>query len=56
MRNQAYDKVQVHQEKVKKTFDKRVKEEKFQLDGLVLNGDARKEEKHDKFYHLCKGP
>ena len=36
MRDKAYVKVQVHQEKVKKTFDKRVKEEKFQIDGLVL--------------------
>ena len=28
-RNKAYDKVQTHQEKMKNTFDKRVKKEQF---------------------------
>ena len=34
--NKAYDKVQKHQEKMKNAFDRRVKEEQFQIDGLVL--------------------
>ena len=29
MRDKAYDKVQVHQEKMKKSFDRRVKEDQF---------------------------
>ena len=48
--------MQVHQEKKKKIFDKRVKEEQFQVDDMVLKWDARKEEKHGKFDHLWKGP
>ena len=31
-RNKAYDKVQIHQEKMKSTFDRRIKEEQFQID------------------------
>ena len=34
-RNKAYDKVKTHQEKMKDTFDRRVKEEQFQVDDLV---------------------
>ena len=56
VREKYYDKVQVHQEKMKKTFDRRVKEEQFQVDDLVLKWDARKEDKHGKFDHLWKGP
>ena len=29
VRDRAYDKVQLHQERMKKTFDREVKEEKF---------------------------
>ena len=36
MRNQVYDKLQVHQKNIKKTFDRRVKEEQFQVNDLVL--------------------
>ena len=35
-RNKACDKVHIHQEKMKNTFDRRVKEEQFQIDDLVL--------------------
>ena len=55
VREKYYDKLQVHQEKMKKTFDRRVKEEQFQVANLVLNWDARKEDKHGKFDHLWKG-
>ena len=40
MRDKAYDKVQVHQEKMKNTFDRKVKEDVFQVDELVLKWDA----------------
>ena len=32
VRDKAYDKVQLHQEIMKETFDKKVKEEKFHLE------------------------
>ena len=54
--NKAYDKVQLHQEKIKNTFDKKVKEEQFQIDDLVLKRDAPKEDKHGKFDHMWVGP
>ena len=44
--------MQTHQEKMKNTFDKRVKEEQFQIDDLVLKWDAPKEDKHGKFDHM----
>ena len=56
LREKAYDKVQVHQEKMKKTFDRRVKQVQFQVDDLVLKWDARKEDKHGNFDHLWKDP
>ena len=55
-RNKAYDKVQTHQEKMKNTFNRRVKEEQFQIDDLVLKWDAPKEDKHGKFDHMWVGP
>ena len=56
MTDKAYDKVQVHQEKVKNTFDRRVKEKKFEIDDLVLKWDVPKEEKHDNFDYMWRGP
>ena len=50
-----YDKVQAHLGKMKKTFDKKIKEGNFQINDLVLKWDARKEDKHGKFNHLWKG-
>ena len=48
--------MQAHQEKMKKNFDKKVTEEQFQVDDLVLKWDAPKEDKHGKFHHMWKGP
>ena len=58
MRDKAYDKVQTHQEKMKNTFDRRIKEDIFQVDDLVLKWDAPHEDKgkHGKFDHLQAGP
>ena len=42
MREKAYDRVQVHQKKMKKTVDRRVKEDNFQINDLVLKWDVRK--------------
>ena len=41
---------------MKNTFDRRVKEEQFQIDDLVLKWDAPKEDKHVKFDHMWVGP
>ena len=54
LRDKAYDSMQVHQEKMKNTFDRRVKEENFLIDDLVLIWDALHEDngKHGKFDHI----
>ena len=46
------------QENIKKIYDRKTKEEKFQLDDVVLRWDARNEDKgkHGKFDNLWKGP
>ena len=43
---------------MKDTFEKRVREDTFQVDGLVLKWDAPHEDKgkHGKFDHLWVGP
>ena len=58
VRDKAYDKVQIHQEKMKNTFNRRVKEDVFQVDDLVLKWDAPHEDKgkNRKFDHLWVGP
>ena len=56
LRDKAYDKVKIHQEKKKKTFDMKVKEEKFHINDLVLKWDAPREDKHCKFDHMWVGP
>ena len=58
LREKAYDSVQVHQEKMKKTFDRIVKEEKFLIDNQVLKWDAPHEDKgkHGKFDDMWVGP
>ena len=45
------------QEKIKKIYDRKTKEEKFKLEDVVLRWDARNEEKwkHGKFDNLWKG-
>ena len=40
LRDKCYGKVQVHQEKMKNTFDRKVKEEQFQINDLVLKWDG----------------
>jgi len=46
------------QEKIKKIYDRKTKEEKFQLEDVVLRWDAWNEEKgkHGKFDNLWEGP
>ena len=58
VRDKGYDKVQVHQEKMKNTFDRKIKEDVFQVGELVLKWDAPHEDKgkHEKFDHLWVGP
>ena len=56
MREREYDRFQVHQEKMKKTFDKKIKNRDFQINDLVLKWNSRKEDKHGNFYHLWKAP
>ena len=58
LRDKAYDKVQIHQEKMKNTFDRKIKEDIFQINDLVLKWDAPHEDKgkHGKFDHLWVGP
>jgi hypothetical protein len=58
MREQVYNRSQLHQERMKKTFDKHSKQEEFQLGDLVLKWGVRNEDKgqHGKFDHLWMGP
>ena len=53
-REQVYNQLQLHQERMKKDFDKRSKQEYFQVGDLVLRWDVRNEDKgkHEKFDHL----
>ena len=57
-REEVYEKSQVIQEKIKKIFDKRTKEDDFAIGDKVLKWDSRREEKgkHGKFDFLWKGP
>ena len=57
-REHIYNESQLFQQMVKKTHDRRVKEENFQLNDYVLKWDARIEDKgkHGKFGNLWKGP
>jgi hypothetical protein len=57
-REQVYDRSQLHQERIKKAFDKHSKQEYFQIGDLVLRWDTRNEDKgkHGKFDHLWTGP
>ena len=56
LRNKAYGKVQVHREKMMNTFDRKVKEEQFQINDLVLKWDSPREDKHGKFDCKWVGP
>ena len=41
---------------MKNTFDRKVKEEQFHIDYLVVKWDALREDKHGKFDHMWVGP
>ena len=57
-REEVYLKSQVFQDKIKKIFDKKTKEDDFYIGEKVLKWDSRREEKgkHGKFDFLWKGP
>ena len=52
------EKAHMYKDKIKQSLDKRVKEDKFFHDDLVLRWDAQRDEKpkHGKFDHLWLGP
>jgi hypothetical protein len=57
-RDKLLDKVRDHQQRIKRSFDKRERKELLQLGDLVLKWDAPKQEKgkHGKFEALWIGP
>jgi hypothetical protein len=57
-REQAMDRIQDHQQRIKQVFDKKAKKERFQIGDLVLKWDAPKQDKgkHGKFEALWIGP
>lgn len=57
-REEVYNTNQQSQNIIRKTFDKKVKDENFQIQDLVLKWEARIEEKgkHGKFENIWKGP
>ena len=58
MRENVYHMSQNFQEKMKNTFDRKIKKDDFHLQDLVLKWDANIEDKgkHGKIDHLWKGP
>ena len=56
LRDKSYDKVKIKQEKMKNTFDRKVKEEQFEIDYFLLKWDAPREDKHGNFEHMWVGP
>jgi hypothetical protein len=58
MREQVFNKSQLHQDKMKKDFDRHTKEYYFKVNDLVPKWDMRNEDKgkHQKFDHLWLGP
>ena len=56
LRDKSYGKVQIHQERMKNTLDRKVKEEQFHIEDLVLKWDSPKQDKHGKFDHMWVGP
>ena len=57
-RKEVYNNNQQSQNRIKKTFDRKVKEGNFQIQDVVFKWDARIEEKgnHGKFENIWKGP
>ena len=56
LRDKAYGKVQIQQERMKNTYDTKVREEQFQFEDLVLKWDSPREDKHGNFYYIWVGP
>jgi hypothetical protein len=58
MREQVFNKSNIHQDIVKRIFEKHTKQEDFKVNDMVLNWDARNEDKgkHGNFDHLWMGP
>jgi hypothetical protein len=58
VREQVMERIQDHQQRIKRVFDKKAKKEEFQIGDLVLKWDAPKQDKgkHDKFEALWIGP
>jgi hypothetical protein len=52
------EKIELHQGRIKETFDKKVKSNVFKTGDLVLKWDAARQEKgkHGKFEALWTGP
>ena len=57
-RKEVYDNNQQSQNRIKRKFDKNIKEESFKIQDEVLKWEAKIEEKgkHGKFENLWKGP
>ena len=57
-REEVYKRIQAIQDNIKKIFDRRTKENDFQIGDKVLKWDSRREDKgkHGKFENLWKGP
>jgi hypothetical protein len=57
-REKAFNNSQVHQDRIKKDFNRYTKEDDFKVGDLVLKWDARNEDrgKHGKYDHLWLGP
>jgi hypothetical protein len=57
-REKAFNNYQLHQDRIKKAFDRHTKEDDFKVGDLVLKWDSRNEDrgKHGEFDHLCMGP
>lgn len=58
VREGIFDKAWIFQEKMKHVFDKKTKENDFNINDSILKWDARFEDKgkHEKFDNLWKGP
>ena len=57
-REEVYNRTKAVQENIKKIFDRRTKENDFQIGDKFLKWDSRREDKgkHGKFENLWKGP
>jgi hypothetical protein len=58
MREQVFNQSKLHQDRMKKIFDKNTKQNNFKVNDLVLKWDVRNEDKgkHGKFDNIWMGP